>query len=225
MIGYLRGQILENEDGKILLGVGEPTSGMVGYSVTVPHNAEYLHFLPSETLELFIYSHVREDAFDLYGFKVKSEKLLFLTLLTVSGIGPKSALNILSHGTPRGLIDAILQKDLAYLTGIPGLGKKTAERMVVELRDSVQKKIDAGLFGSTPSAHKNLADGGATKGTPPVESSPFAAIFNDAKGALMGLGYRESEALGLLNQALAQFDPAPEKAEDLIRGALRQIGQ
>src|SRR4051812_48617089 len=136
MIGYLYGEILENSEGKILIGVGDKAnSGLVGYSVSVPQNSDYSSLTPGQKIAFHIYSHVREDAFDLYGFFSRLEKSLFLILLNVNGIGPKSGLGILSAAEPSRLIGAILEDDQAFLTHIPGIGKKTAERMVVELRD------------------------------------------------------------------------------------------
>src|SRR5690349_763374 len=97
MIGYLNGEVLEHSDGKLLVTVGDrQTSGAVGYLVSVPQNPAYASLGPGQRTELFIYTHVREDALDLFGFQTSSEKNLFCVLLEVNGIGPKSALNILS---------------------------------------------------------------------------------------------------------------------------------
>lgn len=125
MIGYLQGEILEHSDGKMLIGVGDrKQSGVVGYSVAVPQSAIYGSYLAGQMIELFVHTHVREESFDLYGFNSKFEKALFLTLLTVNGIGPKSALGILSVVEPNQLVDAIIQGDQAFLTRAPGIGKK-----------------------------------------------------------------------------------------------------
>jgi Holliday junction DNA helicase RuvA len=136
MLGYLRGQVLSTpseNDGKITLGIGAPETGIVGYSVHVPRNTQYELILAGKVIELFVHTHVREDQLDLYGFSTKSEKDLFLTLLSVNGIGPKGALSILSGADTAQLVQAIVDGDKALLTKIPGIGKKTAERMVLEL--------------------------------------------------------------------------------------------
>ena len=224
MIGYLQGEILEHADGKMLVGVGDRKSfGVVGYFVSIPQSAAYGAFAAGQRIELFIYSHVREEAFDLYGFNSKFEKTLFITLLSVNGIGPKSALGILSGVESTQLLDAILQGDQAFLTKVPGIGKKTAERVVVELKDSVRKKIDLGLFdgmGKSPT-HSQLdkreiqshAYGGK------VESS----VIKDAKDALLSLGYRDQEIHQLFGRVLENGDFRPQRAEDLIKTALRQL--
>ena len=116
---------------------------MVGYSVNVPRNSQYELLPNGKVIELFIHTHVREDQLDLYGFATKSEKELFLTLLSVNGIGPKGALSILSGADTSQLVQAIIEGDKALLTKLPGVGKKTAERMVLELSDSLRKKMDA----------------------------------------------------------------------------------
>src|SRR4051812_12971584 len=96
MIGYLRGEILENADGKLLLTVSASETGAVGYAVTVPQSPAYLAWLPGKSVEIFIHTHVREEALDLYGFANRMEKELFLTLLSVNGIGPKGAMGIMN---------------------------------------------------------------------------------------------------------------------------------
>lgn len=213
MIGYLKGEILDHSDGKMLIGVGDV--GRVGYSVSVPQSAAYGTYSDGQTLELYIYTHVREEAFDLYGFHSKYEKALFLILLSVSGVGPKSALGILSGIEPEQLVNAIIQGDQALLTRTPGVGKKTAERIIVELRDSLKKKLDSGLIGR-PSV--GLATGATVRDIAPSVGS---SVFEDAKSALIGLGYREQEVLQILHRVMQDFQPT--RSEDLIRTALKQI--
>ncbi len=216
MIGYLQGEILENVDGKLLVGVGAPLTGMLGYSISVPQNAGYAANRVGERVELFVYSHIREEAFDLYGFHSKLEKELFLTVLSVNGIGPKSALGIISSVEPGEFVDAIIQGDQAFLTRIPGIGKKTAERVVVELRDVLKKKVDLGVFSIRE---------GSRKWTHPIsaESISQSSLFQDAKSALLGLGYREQTVHQLLNRVLQDENFHPQRAEDLIRTALQQL--
>jgi Holliday junction DNA helicase RuvA len=127
MIGFLSGKILDHTDGKVLVAVGSPESGgMIGYSVLIPESGAHIGLVPGSPVELFIHTHVREDALDLFGFRTAGEKDLFLTLLSVSGIGPKLALNILSGAEPGQLISAILKADKAFLSRIPGSSPRRA---------------------------------------------------------------------------------------------------
>lgn len=224
MIGYLRGQVLENADGRLLLLAGGTSSG-VGYSMQIPHSSEYGALLPGETAEFFIHTHVREDAFDLFGFRLREEKELFLTLTSVNGIGPKVALGILSRVSPSTLVQAILGGDTETLTRIPGIGKKTAERVVLELGDSLKKKVDAGLF------RKILGDGDARKamasaprgGSARLGAHAANPVIRDAVAALVGLGYREQDVEDLVMKMVAEAATPPSKAEELVRTALRSL--
>lgn len=167
MIAHLRGKLLAKHPNQAIV----ETAG-VGYDVTisVPTFSD-LPALGSE-VALHIHTHVREDALALYGFLRPSEKLLFEKLLTVSGIGPKLAITILSGMAADEMVGAIRGNDVARLTRIPGIGKKTAERMVLELRD---KLPEAG-----PAA-------------PPAVSSA-SAIGEDVLSALVNLGYQRALA-------------------------------
>lgn len=224
MLGYLRGQVLDNGvqsgDGKLVVGVGSEAQGFVGYSVNVPRTVDYELLPNGKTIELFIYTHVREDSLDLYGFSTKAEKELFLTLLSVNGIGPKGALSILSGCDPTQLVQAVIEGDKDLLTKIPGIGKKTAERVVLELADPLRKKMEAGLFGNATATARAKAPAGATAHA----TAPRSQAVKDAVSALVGLGYREAEANSLVNRLLtADEDLIAWKTEDLIKMALRQL--
>ena len=225
MIGYLQGEILEHQDGKMIIGVGDRKStGSVGYLVTVPQSAAYGGCLPAQKIELYVYTHVREESLDLYGFSSQFEKGLFLILLGVNGIGPKSALGMMSGVEPSQLVDAIIQGDQALLTRVPGVGKKTAERIVVELRDSLRKKVEAGTLGGYSKTHlspKSASGDGALRR---ADGSLDPGVFRDAKEALVGLGYREQEIHQLLNRVLEDVEFRPKRAEELVRTALKQLG-
>ena len=147
MLSYLSGVIKERQNGEMILAVGSESTGWVGYQVRTPDHVRYEALIPGERAELYVYSHIREDAFDLYGFISAAEKNLFTTLLSVSGVGPKLGLGLLSHTEAPTLIEMILSEDKAALTNISGVGKKTAERMVLEMKDLIQKKQEQGLFG------------------------------------------------------------------------------
>lgn len=224
MIGYLKGKILDHTDGRMLVAVGGE-QGAVGYSVTVPGGASYGLLATGQAVEFFIYTHVREDQLDLYGFATKQEKDFFLTLLSVSGIGPKGALGILSGAELHEIIEAIISKDLPFLTRIPGIGKKTAERVAVELGDSLRKKVESGAFGGLGMGGKKLV-GSLARGTGAVAATGAAsetAILRDAKDALLGLGFREQDISPLLGRILAESDTPPRRAEELVKSALRQL--
>jgi len=167
MIAYLRGKLLSKHPNQAVV----ETAG-VGYEVniSVPTFSE-LPGLGSE-VALHIHTHVREDVIALYGFLRSAEKRLFEKLITVSGIGPKLAITILSGMAADEMAQAIRGNDLARLTRIPGIGKKTAERMVLELRD----KLPAAVGTSTPAV------------------PPMNAIEEDVLSALVNLGYQRAAA-------------------------------
>lgn len=222
LLGYISGKILEHAEGKLLVGVGTPElGGVVGYSVSVPESTGHIGLAPGQMVELFLYSHVREDAFDLYGFKTAAEKDLFLTFLSVSGIGPKGALNILSGAEAGDIIQAILRADKAFLSRIPGIGKKTAERIVLELSDKIRKKMDAGFYAALKTVSGPQAAAGASAHAGSIGAP---GLFRDAISALTGLGYREADAEQTLRKILdGAGENPPTKVEDVIRLALRQL--
>lgn len=219
MIGYLRGKIIDQNEGRVLLGI----SG-VGYQVTIPQSAEYGVWQEGKEVEAFIHTHVREDALDLYGFASRVEKDLFLTLLTVNGIGPKGAMAILSNVPAAQLVDYVLRGDKDRLTKIPGIGKKTAERLVLELADPLRKKMESGALAKMPvsSASSKAAN------HPAGASFRDLSSFGEAKDALIGLGYREQDVQNLLHDLASEFEKkngSTPRAEDLIRGALQRLSQ
>jgi holliday junction DNA helicase RuvA len=167
MIAHLRGTLLAKRPGQAIV----ETNG-VGYDVaiSVPTFSE----LPAagSTVALHVYTHVREDALQLYGFMQQSEKQLFEKLITVSGIGPKLAMTILSGMRAEDMAGAIRGNDVARLTRIPGIGKKTAERMVLELRDKLPATTAAGEVAIAPAS--------------PVEEDVLSALAN--------LGYQRAAA-------------------------------
>ncbi len=134
MIAHLRGQILEKQPTRVVVDVGG-----VGYDVAVPLSTFYGLGEPGADVALRVHTHVREDALALYGFATTLELDLFDRLISISGIGPKLALAVLSGIEPSDLIGAIERGDLARLTAIPGVGKKTSERIVLELRDRLPR--------------------------------------------------------------------------------------
>jgi len=195
MIGLLRGRLLEKRPNHIILDV----SG-VGYLVAVPLSTfAALGDLHAE-VTLLIHTHVREDAIALYGFLSQREKHLFELLLGASGVGPTLALKILSGMNVEDLVPAIRTGDLARLTKIPGVGRKTAERMVVELKDKLESV--------------------AIESEKPAPSSP-AGVEADVKSALLNLGYDERTADVAL--AEAKREAGTSNFEKLLRVSLKTL--
>jgi Holliday junction DNA helicase RuvA len=219
VIGYLNGKFLEVQDGKTVV---IPSGSGIGYSVSVPLSSRYQTLHAGAAAELWIHSHVREDAFDLYGFLTRDEKEIFLTLLTVNGIGPKGALGILSKVEIPTLVRAILEGDQDSLTEIPGIGKKTAERVVVELRDSLRKKAENSLL--PVEWLMTAASVGAAGSTKATGAAVFATVaFKEAKDALVGLGYREQEVVQVLRRVQDAASPATARTEEVVKQALKEL--
>ena len=174
MIAHITGKLIQKQPNSVILDVAG-----VGYELTVPLSTFYdLGDLGSE-VSLRAYTYVREDALQLFGFRTEREKRLFLLLITVSGIGPKLAITALSGMSAEELIQAIRTENLAKLVGVPGVGKKTAERMLVELKDKV-----AAL--SSPEMEEQLKAGAII--------SVGDAMREDLISALVNLGYQKAAA-------------------------------
>ncbi len=223
MIGYLNGKFLEVAAGKALV---IPDGSGIGYSVALPVSSRYEMLHAGAIAELWIHSHVREDAFDLYGFFSREEKEIFLTLLTVNGIGPKGALGILSKVEIPTLVKAILEGDQDTLTEIPGIGKKTAERVVVELRDSLRKKAENGQLPAEWLRAAAEAGAAASAGSANGARGSLAfatQAFKEAKDALVGLGYREQEVVQVLRRVQDASSPAASRTEEVVKQALKEL--
>lgn len=203
MIAHLKGTLIVKEPSSVVIDV----SG-VGYEVTIPLSTFYdLGDVGSE-MALIIHTHVREDALQLFGFRTPSEKELFLRLTSVSGIGPKLAIGILSGLPASELISAISGNNLAKLTAIPGVGKKTAERLVVELRDKV---------GSISAATEPTA---GAAGRP---RSTDTAVYDDTVAALIGLGYAKPLAERAVTTVLTE--EGEKTIEAVLRRALKLLSR
>src|SRR5262245_18488850 len=146
MIAHLSGKLLNKQPNQVIVDVNG-----VGYEVHVPQSTFYEIGELSSLVQLRIYTHVREDTIALFGFKSAKEKLMFEQVTSISGIGPKLGITILSGMPVDGLVGGIRQSNLARLTSIPGIGKQTAERLVVELRDKLAK-LGATAAGEEPTA-------------------------------------------------------------------------
>jgi Holliday junction DNA helicase RuvA len=197
MIGQLRGRLADKRPNQVLVDVGG-----VGYVVLVPLSTfAALDELHTE-VTLLIHTHVREDALALYGFVSSREKHLFELLISASGVGPSLALKILSGMSVDELVPAIRANDLGRLTKIPGVGRKTAERIVVELRD----KLDAVVVEAER----------------PAASSP-AGVEADVVSALINLGYEARTAEKAVEEARKESGSA--NFEKLLRAALQALSQ
>ena len=199
MLAYLSGTVKDRQNGEMILVVGSEAQGQVGYQIKTPDHPRYEIYIPGQKAEIYLYTHVREDALDLFGFLSPSEKNFFTTVLSVSGVGPKLALSLLSHADEASLIQMILTDDKASLNNISGVGKKTAERMILELRDTLQKKMELGLFGKQNMKNKT----GVTvspDGSQSIDRS--SKLFIEAFLALQGLGYKEIQAKQMIEAAL-----------------------
>lgn len=177
----------------------------VGYEVHIPLSTYYGLPNLNETTSLTIHTHVREDAIQLFGFLTQLEKDAFLLLTTISGIGPKSALGILSALPVADLVAAVQGGDVDKLESVPGIGKKTAGRIVLELKEKV----------------------GKLSGTAPIQSPAGPendAVFDDALSALTNLGYRTPDAKEALKQ-VRKAKPGTASLQELIREALKELAR
>jgi holliday junction DNA helicase RuvA len=191
VIGFLKGKLVAKRPPWLTLDVGG-----VGYELEAPMSTFY--HLPEigTSLTLVTHMHVREDAHVLYGFSSEPERVLFRSLLKVSNVGPRIALGILSGMSVAGFHRCIRDKDLVSLTRVPGVGRKTAERLLLEMADRLPEMSGAELA--------------AGSGAGDTEA--------EAQGALLALGYKSSE----ISRMLKNLDPAKLTTEELIREALRQ---
>lgn len=192
MIGSLRGEILERDlDGSVLIEVGG-----VGYVVNVSQRA-LAELEPSSTAFLYVHHHIREADQQLFGFLTRDERITFQTLIGTHGVGPALGMAIIATHPPAALVDIVANQDVASLTLVPGVGKKTAERLLVELKSRLSVPVLEG-GGS--------ADGGGS-------------AMSDVREALSGLGYGENE----IRDTLRELSPTGDAAA-LLRDALKALG-
>ena len=199
MIAFLRGRVLEKHPNKVIVDVNG-----VGYDVAVPLSTFYTAGDPGSEISLRIHTHVREDQLALYGFATPLELAVFERLIAISGIGPKLALAVLSGIEPRELVTALQRNDVVRLTKIPGVGKKTAERIVLELRDRLPKAMEAVAVGAPPPA-------------------PGDELRDDLTSALVNLGYHHQAVDKALDRILK--DQPGTSFENILRLALRDLSR
>jgi len=202
LIGHLSGKLIFKQPSQIVV-----EAGGVGYEVTIPLSTFYEVGEIGTELALFVHTHVREDVLQLFGFRTRTEKDLFLKLTSVSGVGPKLAITILS-GMPVGeLIQVISAGDLGRLTAIPGVGRKTAERVAMELRDKLKGIAQA-------------ADAVASYG---AAVSSDAGIVDDAVSALVSLGYPKPLAERTVAAVAAESND--RTIEAVLKRSLRRLSK
>jgi Holliday junction DNA helicase RuvA len=195
VIAQVRGRLVRKEPHEAVVDVGG-----VGYRVAIPLSTFYRIGEAGDEVALLTHTHVREDTLALFGFLTSGEQALFERLIAVSGVGPKLALSILSGIEAPDLVSALRTSDVARLTRIPGVGKKTAERLVLELKDKV----------------RNLA-----AAETPAPAGPAAATKEDLVSALVHLGYSRPEAERGVDRALKEDGEG--RFEDLLRRTLRAL--
>jgi Holliday junction DNA helicase RuvA len=201
MIGQLRGHILAKHPPQVLIDVGG-----VGYEVEAPMSTFYDLPAVGEPVTLITHLAVREDAHVLYGFLHARDRALFRDLLKVTGVGAKMALAILSGMDAQRFALCVEQEDLTALSRLPGIGKKTAQRLVMEMKDRVAS-LSSGAAGKLPSRQT---------GAPAAADEPLA----DAVSALVALGYKPADA----NRMARGVDDGAKTSEEIIRAALQSAG-
>ena len=201
MIASLRGVLAEKDAAQCVI-----ETGGVGYRVSV--SSHTARALPATGDPVFLHTHqvVREDAVQLFGFAELEERRLFELLITVSGVGPKVALAVLSGLAPPALARALRDENIAQLVGIPGVGRKTAERLIVELRDKLELAVTA-RSPAAPAAGKGVL--------------PKTEQFDDAVAALIRLGYSQAQAQDALRKVMVTDEE--QSLETLVRQALGRL--
>jgi Holliday junction DNA helicase RuvA len=207
MIAHLSGTLLSKQATSVIVDVAG-----VGYELAIPLSTFYDVGEIGEPVQLRVYTHVREDALQLYGFKTARERELFLQLISVNGVGPALAIKLLSGMNADEMIASIRTNNLVRLVAIPGVGRKTAERLVVDLRDKI-----AAL--SSPALEEEFAAKAAVEGAPTTTE----AMRNDAMSALANLGYQKAAIEKAVKNAVDEGDEL--SVEVILRRSLRSLAK
>ena len=196
MIGSLIGLIKDKKPSLVLLEVNG-----VGYEVHIPLSTSFQ--LPNNGESTFILTHlvIRDDQHTLYGFATEEERKLFRTLIKISGVGAKMALTILSGINVNGFVQSVINEDVDTLVHLPGIGKKTAERLIVEMKDKIQNVTDSPELSGSAASDNNM--------------------LLEARNALVNLGYKSSEARKILDK----IDTTGLEVEELLRQALKSLNK
>jgi Holliday junction DNA helicase RuvA len=194
MIAYLRGTIIQKTPGQVVVDIGG-----VGYCTAIPLSTYFKLGEIGDPVELFIYTHLTDNALSLYGFMTKDERELFLKLIAISGIGPKLAMNVLSGIEAQDFVDAVKRSDVARIALVPGIGKKTALRITMELQDKIEKK------------EKLLAVRGSKE-------------KEDLVSSLLNLGFRRKEVERIVDETIRALG-AEAEFEKLLRECLKRMAK
>ncbi len=198
MIGYLQGKIISFSENKIIV----LTNSCVGYEVYVPLSYLSNQININGNIELFIKTLIKDSEIELYGFLTEEEKRIFSKLINITKLGPKTALTILSHMDPDKFINTIVREDINSLSQIKGIGKKTAKRLILELKESISKKQDV---------------------IPLSIESQENSVYRESLSALLNLGYKEEEVSSVITQTLEE-DP-DLLVEEVIRSVLKKMAK
>ncbi len=245
MIGLLRGVVIDHfqDDGGVIIDCQG-----VGYEVFFAKNAVEQLQRNGKNITVYIYTHLRENSLELFGFHSLWEKNVFLLLISMNGIGPKTALGILSHAQAELILSAISRQDILGLTRIPGIGKKTAERLVVELADKARKMLASRTSKPTSLVVENQETASSVaeptvndktgskkmskKSVAPNEitlkqSLDLADVWNEALSALENLGYADVHAFDAVKRISDECSrlSEPVSVEILIKGALKVLAR
>lgn len=202
MISYIRGRLASVEEQKAIV-----EAGGIGYGIYMPNQALSMLPQPGNEVKIYTYFSVREDAMQLFGFLTRDDLEIFRLVIGVSGIGPKGGLNILSSMSPDELRFAVMSGDAKAISAAPGIGKKTAEKLIVELKDKVNIEDMLAHAAEGDSTGAN-ADGYGEEG-----------IQAEAVQALVALGYGSTESM----KAVKKASPECETVEDLLKEALKYL--
>lgn len=205
MISYLKGEVLNRGEGFIVL-----LCGNIGYEVYLPGNRA-LNWAIGQSIEIYTYLYKREDALQLYGFSDWQERDIFLLLLNVSGIGPKAALAIIGELTKEGLYQAIMGENIALLTKVPGIGKKTAQRLVLELKDKIAQKFALSDVDEVLVIEDDLA----------ISDDNTTLAKREFYQALESLGYQQRE----IREIYPKIEPlfGMESEQNILKKALQLL--
>lgn len=199
MIAFLRGRVLEKQPNRLIVDVAG-----VGYDVAIPLSTFYAVGANGAEISVRVHTHVREDQLALFGFATELELMVFERLIAISGIGPKVALAVLSGIEPNELAAAVQQHEVTRLTRIPGVGKKTAERIILELADRLPKALAAAAGGRTPTAAGD-------------------ELRDDLTSTLINLGYHRQIIDKTLDRLLR--DHPSVEFQDVLRAALKELSR
>ena len=205
MIGYLQGTVIYSETQMSIIH----TASGVGYQVHMPQP-----LVPGKSAEVFISHIIREQSQDLYGFISMEDKLFFEMLLDVNGIGPKSAFNLVASLGVEQIIQAITFENVNILKSAPGVGKKSAEQIILSLKDKIQK-MNLGFSSAAPVTTAAKTEGTAAK----VKSDP--KLFKDTLSALVELGFKDQDVLPLIQKHLVA--ETSKRPEDLVKIILKEL--